>query len=203
MKTKTNLAILASGNGSNFEAIIKAIKNGSLDVDHTILITDRKNSFVRKRAKRYQIKDIFVDPKKFRKRKDFDKQLIQILSEEKINIIALAGYMRILSSFFVGHFKNKILNIHPSLLPSFAGNNAIADAYNYGVKITGVTVHFVSKKVDQGPIIAQTVIPIENNMQLNELEEKIHKAEHLLYPKILKLFLEKRVKISGRHVKVI
>ncbi|MCF7873051.1 MAG: phosphoribosylglycinamide formyltransferase [Candidatus Omnitrophica bacterium] len=203
MKTKTNLAILASGNGSNFEAIIKAIKNGSLDVDHTILITDKKNSFVRKRAKRYQIKDIFADPKKFQKRKDFDKQLIQILSEEKINIIALAGYMRILSSFFVEHFKNKILNIHPSLLPSFAGDNAIADAYNYGVKITGITVHFVSKKVDQGPIIAQTVIPIENNMQLNELEEKIHKAEHKLYPKAIKMFLEGRLKISGRHVKVI
>ncbi|MCF7870152.1 MAG: phosphoribosylglycinamide formyltransferase [Candidatus Omnitrophica bacterium] len=191
MKIKTNLAILASGNGSNFEAITKAIKKGSLGVSHCILITDKKNSFVRKRAKKYQIKDIFIDPKKFKNRRGFDKKLIQTLNEEKINIIALAGYMRILSPFFVKHFKNKILNIHPSLLPSFAGNNAIADAYNYGVKVTGVTIHFVSQKVDQGPIIAQTAIPIEDNMQLNELEEKIHKAEHLLYPKVLKMFLIK------------
>ncbi|MCF7886936.1 MAG: phosphoribosylglycinamide formyltransferase [Candidatus Omnitrophica bacterium] len=202
MKTKTNLAILASGNGSNFEAIIKAIKKGFLDVGHTVLITDKKNSFVRKRAKKYQIKDIFVDPRKFKNRRDFDKELIRILNKEKINIIALAGYMRLLSSFFVEHFKNKILNIHPSLLPSFAGSNAIAEAYNYGIKITGVTVHFVSQKVDQGPIIAQTAIPVEDNIQLKELEEKIHKAEHLLYPKILKMFLEGKLKTSGRYVKI-
>ncbi|MFO8052745.1 MAG: phosphoribosylglycinamide formyltransferase [Candidatus Omnitrophota bacterium] len=203
MKTKTNLAILASGNGSNFEAIIKAIKGGFLDVGRCILITDKKNSFVRKRAKKHQIKEIFVDPKKFKNKKDFDKKLVQILNKEKINIVALAGYMKILSSFFVEHFKNRILNIHPSLLPSFAGDNAIADAYNYGVKITGVTVHFVSQKVDQGPIVAQRAIPVENNIPLKELEEKIHNIEHKLYPKVLKMFLEDRLKVRGRYVEII
>ncbi|MCF7870560.1 MAG: phosphoribosylglycinamide formyltransferase [Candidatus Omnitrophica bacterium] len=202
MKTKTNLAILASGNGSNFEAIIKAVKKGFLNLDYCILVTDKRNSFVRERAKKHQIKDIFVDPKKFKSKKDFDKKLIQILNKEKIKIVVLAGYMRILSPLFLNRFKNKILNIHPSLLPSFAGKNAIEDAYNYGVKVTGVTVHFVTQKVDQGPIIAQKTVFIKSNMELKELEKEIHKTEHKLYPKLLKKFLENKIEVKGRHVKV-
>jgi phosphoribosylglycinamide formyltransferase 1 len=203
MKNKTNLAIFASGNGSNFESLIDKIKAGKIAVGNCILITDKKNAFVRKRAEKYKIKNIFVDPAKFKGRRGYDKQLIKILNNEKIGVIALAGYMRILSPFFVNYFKNKILNIHPSLLPSFPGNNAIEEAFNYGVKVTGVTIHFVSNEVDQGPIIAQRPVEIKDKMGIEDLERKIHEAEHKLYPQILKLFLKNKIKLTKRRVKII
>ncbi|MCF7874667.1 MAG: phosphoribosylglycinamide formyltransferase [Candidatus Omnitrophica bacterium] len=203
MKTKTNLAILASGNGSNFEAIIKAVKKGYLSIGKCILITDKKDAYVRERAKKYKIKEIFVDPASFKNKKEYEKKLVEIHDKEKIDLIALAGYMKILSPFFVKYFKNKILNIHPSLLPSFSGKDAIENAYNYGCKITGVTVHFVSNAVDSGPIIMQKTVSIEEGMQLDELENKIHKTEHKLYPKAIRLFLKNKLKIEGRRVKII
>ncbi|MCF7916994.1 MAG: phosphoribosylglycinamide formyltransferase [Candidatus Omnitrophica bacterium] len=203
IKNKTNLAIFASGNGSNFESLIKAIKKGKINVAKSILFTDKKNAFVRKRAKKQKIKDIFIDPAQFKDKKKFDQEIIKVLNKEKITVIALAGYMRILSPFFVKYFKNKILNIHPSLLPSFPGNNAIEDAFNYGSKITGVTIHFVNNEVDQGPIIAQKPVEVKDKMSLEALEKKIHQTEHKLYPQILKLFLENKIKLEGRHVKII
>lgn len=203
MKNKTNLAIFASGYGSNFEALIKEIKKKKISVGNCVLFTDKKNSFVRKRAKKYEIKDIFIDPAQFKDRKEFDKKIIKVLSKEKIEVVALAGYMRILSSFFINCFENKILNIHPSLLPSFPGNNAIEDAFNYGSKITGVTIHFVNNEVDQGPIIAQRPVEIKDKMTLEDLEKKIHETEHKLYPQILKLFLKDKIKLKRRRVKII
>ncbi len=203
MKNKTNLAIFASGSGSNFEALIKEIKKKKISVGNCILFTDKKNSFVRKRAKKYEIKNIFIDHAQFKDRKEFDKKIIKVLSKEKIEVVALAGYMRILSPFFINCFENKILNIHPSLLPSFPGNSAIEDAFNYGSKITGVTIHFVNNEVDQGPIIAQRPVAIKDAMTLEDLEKKIHETEHKLYPQILKLFLENRIKLKGRRVEII
>ncbi len=203
MKNKKNLAIFASGNGSNFEAIAQKIKSGQISVDKCILITDKKNSFARERARKNQIKDIFVDPSGYKDRGDYDLELLKVMKKEEINAIALAGYKRILSSFFVKHFENKILNIHPSLLPRFRGNRAIYRAFQHGCKVTGITIHFVDEGVDQGPVIAQEIVPIEKNMSLEELEEKIHEAEHRFYPRILKLFLEDKLKVEGSHVKII
>jgi phosphoribosylglycinamide formyltransferase-1 len=197
-----NIAILASGRGTNFEAIAKAIKKGTLKANLKLLITDNKNAYVRERAKKFKVKDIFIDPKKFKNRVNFDKEIVKILKKEKIDLVILAGFMRILSRYFVKKFKNKILNIHPAILPAFKGVNAIERAYNYGCKITGVTIHFVDEKVDHGPIILQGVVKIEEGMSLEELEEKIHKLEHKLYPKAIKLFLEGRLKVRGRNVQV-
>ena len=198
-----NLAILASGGGTNFEALVKAVRREKIKVNIKLLITDKQNSFVRKRARRLGIKDIFINPKNFKSRLLFDKEIIKILRKEKIKLIALAGYMRVLSPHFVKSFKNKILNIHPALLPSFKGGTAIEDACNYGCKVTGVTVHFVDEKVDHGPIILQESLEISDKVTPKALERKIHKIEHKLYPLALKLCAEKKLKIKGRHVKII
>lgn len=202
MSAKKNLAIFASGNGSNFEAIIKKIKDGTLSVGKCILITDRKSCFARTRARKNQIRDIFFDPSQYRDRKDYDKKIVEILDKEKIEAVVLAGYKRILSPVFIKHFENRILNIHPSLLPRFPGNNAIVRAFRQGSKVTGITIHFVDEGVDQGPVIAQEVIPIKDNTSLEELELKIHRKEHEFYPRILKLFLEDRIKVVGSEVKI-
>lgn len=198
-----NIAILASGNGTNFEAIAKAVKQGHIKADIKFVLTDKKDAFVRERAARMGIRDLFVDPQKFSSRLDFDKELIKILKKEKIGLIVLAGFMRILSNEFVKSFKNKILNIHPALLPAFKGEDAIKMAYRYGCKIAGVTVHFVDEKVDNGPIILQEAIIIKERMGMSELEEKIHSIEHRLYPQAIKLYIQNKLKIRGRRVEII
>ncbi len=136
----------------------------------------------------------------FKSRLDFDKELVKILQKEKIGLIALAGYMRILSPYLIGKFRQRILNIHPALLPSFRGTNAIEKAFSYGCKRTGVTVHFVDQGVDTGPIILQEAVAVKADDTLNELEEKIHRVEHKLYPRALKLVIEQGVKLEGRRV---
>jgi len=199
-----NIAVLASGRGTNFEAIAKAVKKGEITQGKIkLLITDKEDAFVRERAKRFKIRDIFVDPKKFKSREDFDRFIVRLLKKEKIELVVLAGYMRILSSYFVKQFKNKILNIHPALLPAFKGKDAIKRAYSYGVKVTGVTIHFVDEKVDHGPIIIQKALEIKKGESLEELEERIHRLEHKLYPYVIRLFVEGRLKIRGRGVEII
>ena len=199
-----NIAILASGKGTNFEAIVKAVKKGDIrNVRVNLLVTDREEAFVRKRARRLKIKEVFIDPSNFSSREDFEKALVRVLVREKVELVVLAGFMRILSSYFIKKFKNRILNIHPSLLPAFKGVNAIERAYKYGVKITGVTVHFVDEKVDHGPIILQGAVKVKQGESLEEVEKKIHKLEHKLYPQAIKLLVEKRLKIKGRCVEII
>jgi len=197
------IAVLASGTGTNFQALVKAQRKGYFKGKITLLISDKRDAFVRKRAQKFCIKDIFINPKEFSSRRKFDKKILEILRKEKIGLIILAGYMRILSPFLVRTFKNKILNIHPALLPAFKGENAIERAFKYGSKITGVTVHFVDERVDHGPIILQKSLEIKKGMTLKELEEKIHKIEHKLYPLAVKLFIDKKIKIRGRDVEVV
>ncbi len=203
MLKKINIAVLASGKGTNFFALAKAIKTQKLKAEIKLLITDKKEALVRKKARQMGIQDIFIDPKKFKSRLAFDKEIIKILKKEKIKLIMLAGYMRIISPFFVKSFKQKILNIHPALLPAFRGTNAISRAFRSGCKTTGVTVHFVDELIDHGPIISQKAIKITRGMSEANLERKIHKLEHRLYPLTLKLVLEKRVMVRNKNVKII
>lgn len=200
--SKINIAILASGNGSNFEAIAIAIKKGAINANLKLLVVDNEDAYVRVRAKKFNIPDEFINPKNFNSRVDFDKTIVKILKNEKIDLVVLAGFMRILSPYFIKNFKNRILNIHPALLPAFKGTNSIKRAYDYGCKIAGVTVHFVDESVDHGPIILQEVVKISRGMTLKQLESNIHKLEHRLYPEAIKLFTENRLKISNRIVKV-
>lgn len=195
-----NIAVLASGSGTNFEAICKAAEVGYIKAKVQLLITDKEQSFVRQRAQQHKVKDLFINPKDFKTREDFDKEIVKILKQENIDLVVLAGFMRIITPFFVNAFRNKILNIHPALLPSFKGVEAIERAYTLGVKVTGVTVHFVDEETDHGPIILQEAVIIKEGESLEALEERIHKLEHKLYPKAIKLFLEQKLKVEKHKV---
>lgn len=192
-----NLAIFASGNGSNFSAIVKAIKQNKIKVGVVILVCDRPEAFVIKRAQKAKIPVILVDRQDFPTRDDFEGAVIQRLRSYKINLIALAGFMRILSASFVKRYHNRIMNIHPSLLPDFKGAHAIKDVLNHKVAVTGVTVHFVDEEVDNGPIILQQKIKIRKNDTLISLEKRVHAVEHKLYPEAIKLFINGKIKIRG------
>lgn len=198
-----NIAVFVSGRGTNLAAIIKALKKGIIKASLSLVISDNKDAYALKRAKRAKIKAVFIDPKHSASREDYDAEIIKVLEAENIDLIVLAGFMRIISSVLIKRFPNKILNIHPALLPSFKGTHAIKDAFDYGVKVTGVTVHFVNEKMDSGPIILQQSLKIRDDDSLEALEAKIHKIEHKLYPEAIKLFVEGKLKVEGRGVKIV
>jgi phosphoribosylglycinamide formyltransferase-1 len=204
MSKNKNIAVLASGNGTNFEAIVSAIDKGKIKkAKVTVLITDNKYAFVRTRARKHRVREIFVDPKKYSSRNRFDRELIKIIRNARADFVVLAGYMRVLSPFFVRAYKHKIVNIHPALLPSFKGIHAIERAHAYGVTVTGVTIHFVDEKVDHGPIIIQGAVKIKENEPLEKLERRIHRLEHTLYPRAIKILVEGRIKVRRRHVEIV
>jgi phosphoribosylglycinamide formyltransferase-1 len=195
-----NIAVLASGRGSNFASIIRARKRGLIKANLSLLLTDNPEARAIQKAKAACIKVVIVKREDFASKQDFEETIIRVLKENKIDLIILAGFMRMLSPAFVRRFRNKILNIHPALLPSFKGSYGIKDAFIYGAKATGVTVHFVDEKMDHGPIILQSPVMIGEKDTLATLEEKIHKVEHKLYPEAIKLFVSGRLKIKGRKV---
>ena len=197
----SRIAVLASGKGSNLQAIIDAIKEKRLNAILCCVISDRKNALVLKRAIKHNISSHWLDPKLTSSREDYDKTLIKKLKGYNPDLVVLAGFMRILSPTFVKHYKNRLINLHPSLLPSFPGLKAIEQALKYGAKVTGCTVHFVDEGVDSGPIILQKSIEIDDDDNLATLSEKIHKLEHLILVKAINLFLSKNLKVSGRVVK--
>ncbi len=198
-----NIAVFASGRGSNFSAIAKAIKKKQVKGSLALLVCDNHQAKVINRARRSGVKVAVVLRKDFLSKKDFENRIIQNLKDNKIDLIVLAGFMRLLSPEFVRQFYGKIINIHPSILPAFKGEQAIKDAFDYGAKITGVTVHFVDEEMDHGPIILQAAVKIEENDTLEKLEEKIHRLEHKLYPRAIKLFLEGKLCISARTVRLV
>ncbi|MEW6008846.1 MAG: phosphoribosylglycinamide formyltransferase [Candidatus Omnitrophota bacterium] len=197
------IAVFASGRGTNLAAIIRAKQKGNLNAEIGLVISDNKKALALKKAQRAGIKAVFIDPQRFSNKSDFENEIIKAVEAEGIDLIILAGFMRILSPEFVSRFKNKILNIHPALLPSFKGAHAIKDAFDFGIKVTGVTVHFVDEEMDHGPIILQKAIAIEENDTLETLESKIHKVEHKIYPEAIKLFIEGKLKIEGRKVQIV
>ena len=191
-----NLAVFASGRGSNFSAISRAIKNNKIKVKLRILVCDQPQAPVIKRAQAAGVRVVLADRRDFASRRDFEIAIIQKLKDYKIDLIALAGFMRVLSPDFVKRYRNRIMNIHPSLLPAFKGAHAIADAYEAGVDSTGVTVHFIDEKVDHGPVILQRKIKIGDKDTLASLEKRIHLLEHKLYPQAIELFISGKIKSS-------
>lgn len=187
------VAVLASGNGSNFEAIAKAFEDQQIQGELTLVFSDKKDAYVLERAKKYQIPRFSFMPKDFASKKQYEEALRDLLLANQIDFVVLAGYMRIIGKDLLESFPNKILNIHPSLLPSFPGLHGIKDAYNYGVKITGITIHFVDAGVDTGPIVAQAAVAITEEDTLESLEEKIHQLEHHWYPKVIAEITQKGV----------
>jgi phosphoribosylglycinamide formyltransferase-1 len=197
-----NIAVFVSGNGSNLQAIIDAKKNEQIKSEIALVISSNKDAQALKRAQQENIKtEIFVS-NEYSSKENRDYAILKKVQEYNIDLIVLAGYMRILSDEFVEAFQNKIINIHPSLLPAFKGAQAIKDSFDYGVKQTGVTVHFVDKKLDHGPIILQEAINVSENQTIEEVEEAIHKKEHILYPKAITLIEQNKIQIIGRKVSI-
>lgn len=198
-----NIAVFASGRGTNLQAIIDAVKAAKIKATISCVIGDRKDAFALERARKAGIEAIYIRPKDFSSREEFDKEAIKHLEGHNVELVVLAGFMRLLSDYFVARYKNRIMNIHPALLPSFKGTEGIKDAWGYGVKVTGPTVHFVTEELDAGPIIIQKPVAIEEDDTPETLEEKIHKAEHEIYPEAIRLFVEGKLKVEDRKVKIL
>jgi len=187
-----NIAVFTSGNGTNLQAIIDAVSSGAINAKIALVVSDNKDAYALRRAKKAGIQTFVLSHKEFASREAYDREIIKELEKKKIALVALAGFMRLLSPYFVKKYKNRILNIHPSLLPLFKGTQGIKDAFESGAKKTGVTVHFVDEELDHGPVILQEAVNIEKNDTLDTLEEKIHKVEHKLYPKAIQLVMEEK-----------
>lgn len=185
-----NLAIFASGNGSNFEAVVQAVKEGKINAEVKILICDKEDAYAIKRAEQHQIPVFVFNVKEYASKEDYEKAILNQLQQLNIELIILAGYMRLIGKTLLDAFENRIINIHPSLLPSFPGLNAIGQALEAGVKVTGVTIHFVDAGMDTGPIIAQQAVIIEDDDTEEDLKEKIQQVEHELYPKTIQKVIE-------------
>ncbi|MBU1933416.1 MAG: phosphoribosylglycinamide formyltransferase [Candidatus Omnitrophica bacterium] len=198
-----NIAVFCSGNGTNLQAIIDAQKKGFIKADIRLVVLDVAGCFALKRAEKAGIKTFLAEKKNFSSQKGLEAAILKKLKEEKIDLIVLAGYMRLLSPDFIKEYKNKILNIHPSLLPSFKGTRGIKDAFLYGVKITGPTVHFVTEDMDAGPIILQSAVAVMEDDTEETLAEAIHREEHKIYPRAIQLFVEGRLRLEGRRARII
>ncbi|BDU50551.1 phosphoribosylglycinamide formyltransferase [Haliovirga abyssi] len=195
------IGVLISGSGTNLQAIIDSITQGIIKKSTIeVVVSNVKSAYGLERAKQAGIKAIYINSKEYNSREEYDKKIVEILKENGVELIILAGYLKWITPYFVNQYKNKILNIHPSLLPSFKGLHAIEKAYEYGVKMTGVTVHFVDESEDGGAIILQEGIRLDEGISLEKLEEQIHKVEHKLYPKAIEKFVTGKIKLEGRKV---
>ncbi len=197
---KKRIAILLSGRGSNFEAIYKTINEGKIDAEIGVVISNKEDAKGLLRAREFGLETLFLNPKLFSSREEYDLKLAEEIEKRDIDLICLAGWMRILTPPFVQNFRNRIMNIHPALLPSFPGLEAQRQALEYGVRYSGCTVHFVNEEVDAGPIILQAVVPVFQNDTVETLSERILKEEHRIYPEAVKLFVEGKLRIEGRRV---
>lgn len=197
---KKRIGVLLSGRGSNFEALAESVAEGRIpDAEIAIVISNREGAPGIDRAKARSIATRVI-PSKGLEREAYDRQVAAVLDEYKVDLICLAGYMRLLSPYFVAKFPNRILNIHPSLLPSFPGLESQRQALEYGVKIAGCTVHFVDENLDAGPIVIQAIVPVKDDDTEAALSERILKEEHRIYSEAVRLVLEGKYKIAGRRV---
>lgn len=197
------LGVLASGRGSNLQALINAVKNGEKSYEIGVVISDKGEAKALERAKEEGIPSYHINPRDYLSKEEFEEKILEIIRDNKCDLICLAGFMRILSPYFISRAVMKIINIHPSLLPAFPGLDAQKQALDYGVRFSGCTVHFVDEGVDSGPIILQAVVPVEASDTMETLAQRILAEEHRLYPQAVSLIAEGKVKIRGRKVTII
>lgn len=199
-KKKGRVAVLLSGRGSNFEAIYRYSENENSNYEVNLVISNKKKARGLFLADQFGIPNFFISPGAFQSKTAYEEHLNRVLKEYNIQLVCLAGFMRILSNVFVRAFRNRIMNIHPSLLPAFPGLNAQRQAIEYGVGISGCTVHFVDTGVDSGPVILQKAVEVEDTDDEHSLSEKILKFEHELFPRAVDLYFQGRLKTTGRKV---
>ncbi len=197
------IAVLASGQGTNLQAIIDASERNELAGVVVIVISNCAAAHALKRAETHRIKALFIDPSAYSSRESYDRAVVEKLREAEVDLVVLAGYMRLLSAFFVESFPLRIMNIHPSLLPAFPGTDGIQQAYDYGVKVTGCTVHFVDRGLDSGPVIVQEAVPVIQQETVATLEQRIHAAEHRIYPTAIDLFCRDKLRVEGRRCYIV
>ena len=197
---KLKIGVLASGRGTNLQSIIDNIEKGELPAEIAIVISNVHGAYALTRAENHNIKTAVIDHKGYKSREEFEKVLIDVLKKEEVELVCLAGFMRLFSPFFLNTFKHRVMNIHPALLPSFPGVHAQKQALDYGVKVSGCTVHFVDEGTDTGPIILQESIKVLDDDSEESLSKKILEKEHILYPKAIKLFAEGKLEVMGRKV---
>lgn len=199
---RLRVGVLASGRGSNLQAILDATSREDFPARVAVVISDRERAVALERATRAGVPAVFLNPKDFADRAAYDLALERLLREHGVELVCLAGFMRILSSGFVRAFAGRILNIHPSLLPAFPGLNAQRQALEYGVAIAGATVHFVDEGVDTGPIVLQASVPVHPSDTEESLSARLLVEEHRLYPEAVRLFALGRLRVAGRRVRV-
>jgi phosphoribosylglycinamide formyltransferase, formyltetrahydrofolate-dependent len=197
------ISVLVSGRGTNLQSVIDAIESGEIkNAEIACVISNKKEAYALQRAENHGIEKIFVNPADFDSRFEYDEKVLSILKEKETDLVLLAGYLKIISDSIITEYKNRIINIHPSLLPSFKGLNAQEQAIDYGVKFTGCTVHFVEPDLDAGPIIMQKVIPVLENDTAESLSDRLLVEENKAYREVVKLFAEEKLEVDGRIVKI-
>lgn len=198
------VAVLASGRGSNLQAIIDGIEAKRVDARIVAVISNKKDAVALERARTHGVNDLFVDPKPFAGQPDgreaYDRALLAVLQQHDVELVLLAGYMKIVTAVLVNAYANRMMNIHPSLLPSFPGLDVQKKAMEWGCKLAGCTVHFVTEGVDEGPIIVQAAVPILDQDTPETLAARILDQEHIIYPRAVQLFAEGRLRVEGRRV---
>ena len=196
------LGILASGRGSNFQSIIDEINAGKLSAAVSLLITDTPDAYAIERAKKHSIDFLYLNPRDFKSINDFYARIAAELTKRSVELVILAGFMRIVRKPLIDAFPNRIMNIHPALLPAFPGLHSQKQAVEYGARISGCTVHFVDEGMDTGPIIIQAAVPVSPDDTEDSLSERILRLEHKVYPFAIKLYSEGRLSVEGRIVNI-
>lgn len=199
---KLRLGVLASGRGSNMQAIVDNIEAGKVAAELAVVVSDQPTAFVLERAKNHGIPGIYVDAKDYPNREEYEKAVLERLKEHKVDLVILAGYMKIVGKALLDVFPHRIMNIHPALLPCFPGTHGQRDAVAYGVRYSGCTVHFVDDGMDTGPIIVQAVVPVMQDDDEDSLASRILKEEHKIFSQAIQLFAEGRLKVEGRKVRI-
>lgn len=202
MKKKIAIGVLVSGSGSNLQSIIDEIEAGNLDAVINVVISNVPDAYALERARQHNIPTELIDHKNFETREDFDRKLIDVLNSYSIELVVMAGFMRVLTPLFINTFHYRIMNIHPALLPSFQGIHAQERAFEYGVKFSGCTVHFADDGVDTGPIIIQSVVPVYDDDTADTLQQRILKEEHRIFPQAIQFYAEGKLEIVDRKVRI-
>ncbi|WP_410771488.1 phosphoribosylglycinamide formyltransferase [Fontibacillus sp. BL9] len=197
------IAVFASGQGTNFQALLESSRAGELgSAEIVLLVCDKPQAPVVERARQAGIDTFLFTPKAYARREDYEAEIVAELEKHEVDLIVLAGYMRLLTSVLVEPYAGRMINIHPSLLPAFPGKDAIGQAWEYGVKVTGVTVHLVDGGMDTGAVVAQAAVPLLPDDNIQTLEDRIHQAEKELYPQVVSWFASGRITVEGRKVTV-